>query len=130
MEEPELFKDFVDNLKNNYHDINATKEHLDMARKDALQKIKEYKELKESLKFYEKHLTESLNYINYLQKNKSKKLNKLMPLVEDYEKQLTIPRAVGQSEQLLCPDCNSDQIYRHVKGTALHCANCKCNWAE
>ena len=50
--------------------------------------------------------------------------------VESNVKKLTIPRVVWQSEQLLCPECNSDQIYRHVKGTALHCANCKCNWAE
>lgn len=75
MEEPKLFKDFVNNLKNNYHDINATKEHLDMARKDALQKIKEYKELKETLRFYKKHLTESLNYINYLQKSNLEAIN-------------------------------------------------------
>ena len=45
MQEPKDFKDFINNLKNNYHDINATNEHLENARNQALIYINEYKDL-------------------------------------------------------------------------------------
>ena len=69
MEAPKNFKDFINNLKNNYHDINATREHLEDARTKALMYINEYKDLKKALIFYENHLNESLKYIDYLQTN-------------------------------------------------------------
>lgn len=68
MQEPKDFKDFINNLKNNYHDINATNEHLENARNQALIYINEYKDLKKALIFYKKHLNESLKYIEHLQK--------------------------------------------------------------
>jgi len=41
-----------------------------------------------------------------------------------------LQRISGRSEHVICPDCNSDQVYRHVKGNALLCAKCGINWGE
>ena len=43
--------------------------------------------------------------------------------VDNYTKQLTIPAVVGQSEQLKCPCCGSEEIQIHQD--CITCDECK-----